>query len=315
MLDRVIYVVGYGRSGSTLLDMMLGAHPDIFGAGEMSTICRHVWPNDEYCSCRQRVRSCPVWSGVIGGWQQGGAGMAAHLALQKRIEPILAPRRLWRGGDLRAYREQTLDLYRRLARATGRRIIVDSSKSPGRALALIGADVDLRIVHLVRDPRAVAWSMSRPMQADTEAGLQKTLPAHPVARTALRWAFVNAGAETARARLPASHALRLRYEDMVADPQAALNHLGAVAGVDLGAVGRAVAAGQMIAAEHQVAGSRIRMTGAMRLRPDMGWRDRMSAAQQAQVTRICGWQMRRYGYAGDGNGAPATGASSGTGTG
>ena len=59
MLEKIIYVTGYGRSGSTLLDMMLGSDPDTFGAGEMSTICRHVWPNDEFCACHARVRACP----------------------------------------------------------------------------------------------------------------------------------------------------------------------------------------------------------------------------------------------------------------
>ena len=37
MLEKIIYVAGYGRSGSTLLDMMLASHPAVFGAGEMST--------------------------------------------------------------------------------------------------------------------------------------------------------------------------------------------------------------------------------------------------------------------------------------
>lgn len=296
MLDRVIFVVGYGRSGSTLLDMVLGAHPDIFGAGEMATICRHVWPNDEYCACHQRVQSCSLWSGAVAEWQQSGVDIAAHRRLQERIEPILSPQRILGGDALRAYREQTLALYRIVARRTGRRVLLDSSKSPGRAMALAGSGVDLRLIHLVRDPRAVAHSMSKPMQIDTEAGVQKTLRAHPVARTALRWSFVNAGAERAMQSIPGGHGLRLRYEDMVADPIGALDRVGTAVGTDLAPLGRAIAEGGAIAADHQVAGSRIRMTGAMRLNPDMGWKDKMSDAAQAGVSRLCRGRMRRYGY-------------------
>lgn len=296
MLEKVIFIAGYGRSGSTLLDMMLGMHPDIFGAGEMSTICRHVWPNDEYCACHQRVRSCPLWSEAMAEWQRDGVDIAAHRRLQERIEPILSPSRALSRGALRAYREQVLALYRIVARRTGRRVLLDSSKSPGRALALAGSGVDLRLVHLVRDPRAVAHSMSKPMRIDTEAGVQKTLRAHPVARTALRWSFVNAGAERALRRVPAGHGLRLRYEDLVADPTGALDRIGAAAGIDLGPLGRAIAAGEAIAADHQVAGSRIRMSAPMRLKPDMGWQDQMPEAAQATVARICRGRMRRYGY-------------------
>lgn len=296
MLDRVVFVVGYGRSGSTLLDMMLGAHPDIFGAGEMSNICRHVWPNDEYCACRQRVHSCPLWSGAIDEWQQSGVDVAAHRDLQQRIEPILSLRRARAGDDLRDYCEQTLSLYRIVARRTGRRVLLDSSKSPGRALALSASGVDLRLIHLVRDPRAVAYSMSRPMRIDTRAGVQKTLRAHPVARTALRWNFVNSGAERALRRVPAGHGLRLRYEDMVADPHGALDRIGAVAGVDLGALGAAFGSGQPVAADHQVAGSRIRMNDPMPIKPDTGWQERTSDAQRATVSLICRARMRRYGY-------------------
>lgn len=296
MLDKLIFIVGYGRSGSTLLDMMLGTHPDIFGAGEMLTICRYVWPNDEYCACHQRVRSCPLWSDAIAEWQQSGVNIAAHRSLQQRIEPILSLRRALGGDALRTYCEQTLALYRIVARKTGRRVLLDSSKSPGRAMALASSGIDLRLIHLVRDPRAVAHSMSKPMSIDTEAGVQKKLRAHPVARTALRWNFVNAGAERAMRCVPEGHGVRLRYEDMVADPASALRRVGATAGIDLNPLGHIIAENGIITADHQVAGSRIRMTGAMHLNPDMGWVDSMSDAAQASVSRICRRRMRRYGY-------------------
>lgn len=296
MLEKVIFITGYGRSGSTLLDMMLGGHPDIFGAGEMSTICRHVWPNDEYCACRRRVKSCPLWSEAMAEWQRGGVDVAAHERLQRQVEPILSAARMLGRAGLRDWRDQTLALYRIAARRAGRPVLLDSSKSPGRALALAGAGIDLRVIHLVRDPRAVAHSMSKPMGIDTEAGVQKTLRAHPVARTALRWNFVNAGAERALARLPAGHGLRLRYEDMVDDPATALTRIGAAAGIDLGPQAREIGSGKPIAADHQVAGSRIRMNGPMRVEADMGWQDRMGAGDQATVARLCRGRMRRYGY-------------------
>ena len=300
MLEKIIYVAGYGRSGSTLLDMMLASHPAVFGAGEMSTICRHVWPNDEFCACHNRVRACPLWSGVMDEWLAGGVDPAAHARLQQKIEPVIAPARTLGRAAARQYGDQTLALFGITAAHRGQPVLLDSSKSPGRALALAtaaaDAGVDFRAIHLVRDPRAVAHSMSKPMKIDTQAGVQKQIRAHPAWRTALRWNYVNAGAEALLARLPPGHGLRLRYEHLVAHPEQALHTVGAATGLDLDAMARAIAGGGPIAAGHQVAGSRIRMSGPMALQPDLHWLHRMTPRARAQVERVSGARMLRYGY-------------------
>lgn len=298
MLEKIIYVAGYGRSGSTLMDMMLGSHPGVFGAGEMSTICRHVWPNDEYCACHNRVQACSLWSGIMAEWQAGGADPAAHARLQQKIEPVIAPTRSLKGAAARRYVAETLALYRITAAHIGRPVLLDSSKSPGRALALAAEkDLDFRAIHLVRDPRAVAFSMSKPMKIDTQAGVQKKIRAHPAWRTALRWSYVNAGADALIRRLPESRTIRVRYEDLVAHPAETLAWIGAAMGLpQLGDLGAGIAAGGTIAAEHQVAGSRIRMSGPMTLKADLHWQDRMAPAAQQQVERLCARRMRAYGY-------------------
>ena len=180
-------------------------------------------------------------------------------------------------------------------------MLLDSSKSPGRALALAtaaaDAGVDFRAIHLVRDPRAVAYSMSKPMKIDTQAGVQKRIRAHPAWRTALRWSYVNAGADALMRRLPDTRAIRIRYEDLVAYPAETLGRIGLAVGLpELADWGQSIAEGQPIAAEHQVAGSRIRMSGPMALKADLHWQDRMAPAAQRQVERITAGRMRRYGY-------------------
>ncbi|TXB66438.1 sulfotransferase [Paracoccus aurantiacus] len=283
-----------------MLDMMLDSDPTVFGAGEMSTICRHVWPNNEYCSCHERVQDCVLWSKIMADWQAGGVDLAEHARLQRRIEPVVSPARYLGGKSWRQYYDQTLALMRLSAQHAGQPVLLDSSKSPGRGLALArGAQadgLDMRVIHLVRDPRAVAYSMSKPMKVDTAAGVQKKLRAHPVARTALRWNFVNSGADALMRLIPEGHAIRVRYEDLVADPAATLRAIGEAVGLDLADLGNRIAAGEAIAAEHQVAGSRIRMSGPMSLKADMNWQDRMSPSAQRQVERLLGKRMRRYGY-------------------
>src|SRR4029077_18987486 len=62
---------------------------------------------------------------------------------------------------LREYAEVAGRLYRAIAAATGARVIVDTSKRTGDAALLrCLPGVGPRVLHVVRDPRAVAYSWS-----------------------------------------------------------------------------------------------------------------------------------------------------------
>ena len=67
---RVIYISGWGRSGTTIVDRLLGQLPGFFSVGEL----RSLWdsdPSTQLCSCGHTIAECPVWapslSGAIGG--------------------------------------------------------------------------------------------------------------------------------------------------------------------------------------------------------------------------------------------------------
>src|SRR3546814_13178933 len=89
-------VAGYGRSGTTLLDIALGEQPAIMGAGEVTTLARHVWDRGEYCACGARVRDCPQWNAIVTRWTQGEPDgfLARYRRAQERTEALLAPARL-----------------------------------------------------------------------------------------------------------------------------------------------------------------------------------------------------------------------------
>ena len=113
---------------------------------------------------------------------------------------------------------------RRLAAASRAEVIVDSSKSVpyARMLGLL-PEFDLRVVHLVRDARAVAFSWKRLKAAPDRLGhpfMRQRTPA----QTAVLWATGNLGAELLCRRAPDRY-LRLRYEDFIARPQDSLDRI------------------------------------------------------------------------------------------
>ena len=299
---KVVYIAGYGRSGSTLLDNALGQHPSILGAGELSALARHVWDNDEFCACRAKVGTCPLWKRVVGLWKSGDDEdfIPRMRKAQERIESVLSWRRI--GGSAASghstkalFDRQSSRLFDILRAVSGRPIIVDSSKLPGRGVALASiASIDLYVIHLVRDGRGVAWSMLKPFKRQVELGLQKELKPKPLVYTALRWAFVNLATHLLCWKLGPNRSVRIRYEDFVADPGQILEQILKMLelqGSDVANLDK-----RTIFPFHQVAGSRHRMQEVLTIGRDDSWQEEMPRWKQLAFSIICAPLMAGYGY-------------------
>jgi Sulfotransferase family len=301
---KVLYVVGLGRSGSTILSNSLGQIGSYFSAGELNFIWRHNVLENRLCGCGRPFRECPVWTRVMDGAFGGMDGvdpreMMRLQALGTRTRHI--PLMLTARGDrvLKERLEKLLINYGRLYEAIGSvtesRVIVDSSKEPahGYAMSLVPG-VDFRVVHLIRDPRAAAYSwLKKKPQPDSEE-IEHMVRFSPAKSSAL-WDSWNASAEALWRRTPGKY-LRLRYEDFVADPRKSLERIVSLVGVtaELPLAGeRQVRLG----VSHTVSGNPNRFeTGAVELRPDREWMDRMEPRHRALVTALTFPLLKRYGY-------------------
>ncbi len=201
------------------------------------------------------------------------------------------------GKQLAPYVLHTKRLFNAMLSCSGKQIIVDSSKLPGRAMALAQIPgVDMRVIHVVRDGRGVAWSLLKAYDRDVKSGLQKAIKPKPVFRTALRWSIVNLAVEYLSRKLGPQKVMRVRYEDFASNPAATMQQIGAFLELDLSQIGLSLQNGEAIEPGHQVAGSRLRMNASIALTKDESWRTRMPAGQQLSFQRLGGWMLRRYGY-------------------
>src|SRR5437870_4438917 len=98
---RVLYIGGCGRSGSTLLDRMLGQVPGVCSLGELTHLWRGLLDNAE-CGCGAPIRDCPFWRAVgecaFGGWQALDAVEMVRLqrsVLRQRYVPFMVAPALW----------------------------------------------------------------------------------------------------------------------------------------------------------------------------------------------------------------------------
>lgn len=228
---RVVYIVGCGRSGSTLVDRVIGTARD---AVSMNEIYR-LWMEDKFydrqCGCGKTFRECPFWHRVRNHIPNETNFVARLLFLRESVDHT---RYFWKiytqAYDshferlLTEYKQKLSVLYGAIGRASGGKVVVDSSKVPSRALILSEMEsLDVEFVHLVRDPRAVAYSWANRVKPDPSLE-NKTLDSHPVYWTALKWVFINLSAQLLEGR---GRYARLLYEDFVDDPYDTITRVGA----------------------------------------------------------------------------------------
>jgi hypothetical protein len=294
---RVLYLAGSGRSGSTLVANVLGQLDGAFAAGELRYLWRRGLVENRPCGCGRPFRDCPVWTEVLSGLDvPDPAGIAGRLRRRLRLRRL--PGMAWRRGAVPPHPDDgTLRaVYQALAKRPGVEVVVDSSKLPPYGALLAGLPgVDLRVLHVVRDPRAAAFSWRRRRGLDGP-GDAELMSRPPVAKAALLWLAHNAATRLFWSRDPARY-LRVRYEDFVADPAAETRRIAAFAGLDPGALEFTGPRTVALAATHSVAGNPSRhRTGPVRISADTEWAAGLSRASFALVTALTAPLLLTTGY-------------------
>jgi hypothetical protein len=294
---RVVYIAGYGHSGSTILNIVLGQHPEVMGAGELVRLASAASSGEEFCSCGEPLTDCRLWRAVVRRWAAavGEDPIGVYAQLQQSCErsaPAALPAGTWD-----RYGHYTRKLLTAIHDVSGKAVIVDSSKLPARALALSRVPgIDLRILHVVRDGRGVAWSLRRQLAKNPRAGVQTAKRKRSVLRTGLLWMIANLAAERAARAIDPSRVARVRYEGFVTDPAGALRAMGESIGVDLSSVTPDLADGQALAPGHVMSGNRARMADSLHLKPDFDWRGQLPRWQRRLFEAAYWPVLRRYGY-------------------
>lgn len=307
---RVIYVMGAGRSGSTALEAMLGDHDDVVAVGEISSIFTPVWEERSHCACGTRGPDCEVWQQILKRWQeltgqetflQNGPLNAKFEALHRRfgVSAWLRQSKAATNPDEDAvtWLEHTKAIYQAIADVTGKRTIVDSSKSPLRARGLcVTPGLDMRLIHLIRDVRGVAWSRLKAYRKDPKNGFGKEHKPVPAWRSVGHWGLSNLWSSAVRHAHPECPSMLLRYEDFTARPLEAFARISDVVGIDYAEIAARLVAGEAVRPQHTAAGNPVRMKGAIRLSPDYQWVEKLPEKTRSNCWLLGGWLARRYGY-------------------
>jgi hypothetical protein len=264
-LTDLIYIGGYGRSGSTLLEYLLTASPKIVACGEVSSALRTPAKKAKKCTCGRPVSACPVWS---------------RFQEQRR--------NAWTHQDLTlALLEQVKSEYQ---------ILVDSSKTAWGSILMPfklrrRLKERLRLIHIVRDPRAVCWSAIK--RAKWKEGNEPSFLRS--VWVVLSWSVANLSCE-AFGLFYRQQYLRLRYEDLTRHPRQTITGLLRVSSPDhLRFDNPGICANR-----HQLHGNRIRVQqlSISDVKEDVAWKKAMPPAHGRLVAALSWCLRRRYGYTG-----------------
>jgi hypothetical protein len=302
-----MYIGGVPRSGSTLTDLMMHRLPGHFAVGELHYLWRNGVLLNGLCSCENSFTDCPFWSEVgriaYGGWDRLDIDHIMKLIdsvdRTDRIPLILSPRRPASfERRLAEYKALLVPLYRAIVTVSGSPVVVDSSKRPSLAFILAATDdIDLSIVHVLRDPRGVAFSFAKHVELVPGASNENTMPQRTTRKVGRQWVTVN-GLISLLGAMHTPH-LRVRYEDLVAEPRVQMQRVARFEGIadaDLD-LSWLTDAGMVVPQTHVVAGGRIRLhEGVMPLRIDDAWQREMPTGSRVLVSAMT-WASRwRYGY-------------------
>lgn len=255
-----VFVGGAGRSGTTLLRAMLGAHPDLWCPPELKLV-----PLLAEFHARQGALAAELREAGVSGEDLDRAGRA------------------W----LRVFLEA--------GAPPGKRVV---EKTPHDLLhtAWLGRLFPRALfVHVVRDGRAVASSLVRQRWVDPASG-EPVEWCRDLASAARYWASVVTSVRVQAATVPGRY-LEVRYEDLVTEPRRTMEALLAFLGERWSdEVLRHERSGVALSPleSSTAAVSRPIEAGAA-----AAWRGRLSAEERAEVHRAAGPALEAFGYGGE----------------
>lgn len=301
----MLFITGWGRSGTTILDRILGQIEGFFAVGEL----RYIWDRNlienRLCGCGAAFNDCEIWQNIMSRAFGDRSGIVPQEMVRMREShfrsrhfPLLLTK--W-GRDrirtsLRDYTENLSKLYSAIREVTECRVITDSSKFPshGYVLGMIPS-IELYVVHIIRDPRAVAYSWSKPkLQPDT--GEMAPMKKIGLVKSSLLWSLWNIVGEILWSG-DSSHYYQIRYEDFVINPRTTVDKILEMMNQTELQTPFISENEVMLGINHTVSGNPNRFdTGKIEIKSDNRWRESMVSSKKTLARALTYPVCLKYRY-------------------
>ena len=272
-MSGLIYLLGAGRSGTTILSLLLGNNEGIYALGESHKLPEY-FSKEKKCSCGDYLDKCDFWSYFFDELKTEFSSdeyklQARELESHRYIYKYFINKD--RVTSKKTYSHANKKLLSILYHDC--RAVVDSAKYIGRALAinsLLGQDV--RFIYLVRDPRGVVNSFEKNVQASRNWF-----------SATIYYLLVNSAAELVINTLLRGKVTKLRYEDLIMEPVATLKNLSEELKLNLHASVRCILHNKPLNTGHIIGGNRLVKRKEVLFRSSDNWRDNMPLLKRLTI--------------------------------
>ena len=303
---KVLFIAGSGRSGSTLLDLLLGQIGGFYSTGELRFTWSRGLGQNQLCGCGKPFRECEFWSEVMKE-AFGEAEGIDYRGIEALRDP--AERRVSKGPSIRGgsealapyqrYLDACGNLYQAIQKISGCEFIIDSSKNPAHGFVLANIpQIELFTIHLIRDSRAVAYSWRREKIRPEIHWETKFMGQRKILTSATRWISLLRLAE--KLQRASKQSAVLRYEDLVNNPPKSLSGLFTDLGIEQPSFDFIDGLQASLRTSHTVSGNPVRFTNKeIKIQPDVEWRHAMPNRHKWLVTLLTWPLLSKYGYLGN----------------
>ena len=263
---NTIYLLGAGRSGTTMLAAILNNHPKIYTIGEMHQFLDYVL-EDKDCSCGEILSKCSFWSSILNDLNLDVLKNKENIDLSNSLEKHhLIPSYLMGKSIHPTYREMIDMIFQEIETKIDKPWILDSSKYISRYLLLRkNKKINLKGIYLIRDVRGVINSFGKKVQTTK----------NPLS-TILYYSLINFSAQWMS--FFDSRVLKVRYEDFVNEPDKTIQiiekHLFELSS------NASNLTNKTFEIPHIIAGNRLRSQKKLVIRKDLQWKENISRGKQ-----------------------------------
>jgi len=299
---KILYIMGRGHSGSTVLDAILGNSAQVESVGELVS---SITKPERKCSCGVLIKECSYWQKVKNSFEVSGLDWDSDLQdlvnqahLKNIFKTILAnPAAIW----VKKLVQAQAVLFKAILDNSNKTVLVDSSKELTRAVFLLRFFKNAKVVHLIRNPEGtLASDMHRIKSGTGITILRKNIRSdklEPLLMTfrAFAWLIGNGLAEFVSLAFP-NRVLRIRYEDLSTDTKNTLERIAGFMDLDLDEVIESVISKEELSIGHNIGGNHMRLKGKFVFNPRAGSKRPLGQKYKLMATVICWPLMLAYGY-------------------
>ena len=215
---KVVLIAGSGHGGTTILNMILGQHPDIFATGKLRDFPHGgLFVKDNICSCGAAATDCTFWKEV----------RAKYAPYEEQPEEKRIP-----------------ELFRIISALSAVPFVGDVTHNLGYAQQLMRIPgIDLYLVHVVRDGRGVVYSRTRKDYRIGRLGDSRWQHFRRLITVSRRWSWHIKHFGLLERKL-GDKSVRVSYEQLCSDPRAALAPVGNCLDLDFDEIGERLGSGQ-----------------------------------------------------------------------